>query len=745
VNPTTGLVTFTPQSGFTTDPTPVAYTVADNDGNLSNEATITLDFDIAPPVAVDDSLGNLATNAPATINPLTNDTDLDGTVVPASVLLTGTGAPAGSAVSPDGKTLTVPGEGVWVVNPTTGLVTFTPEAGFTASPTPAGYTVADNDGNISNEATLTLTYLAQPPVAVNDTVSDVALGTPVTLDILGNDSDPDGVLDPTSVRIVGATGTGKTLVVAGEGTWTVNPTTGAITFTPVAGFTGDPTPISYTVADNDGNLSNPATVTADYRGLPELQLVVSVASITDTNGNGINDPGDVINYTFTVTNSGNTALTGVTITNTSLSMPGLVCVPVDLAVGETAVLSCTNATYVITPADAAAGSVVLTAEASGADGNGVVASDDDAAAAVPLVVGEVTIEKRAGTGSVRAGEIVPYTITIGNTSPLMSVTTNVVDLMPTGFVYQAGTATVGGVAREPVVNGNRVAFNGVTVGPRAQVTITLSAFVGTSAQPGANTNRARVLNPATGAPLAPEATATVMLEADPVFDCGTVIGRVFDDANQDGYMNWPVKSAALTNDDTFVGDGKVSRAPVATQGDPGEVGLPGVRLVTVRGTIITTDKYGRFHVPCADLPRDIGSNFLLKLDERTLPTGYRLTTENPRVVRLTAGKMTEMNFGASITRLVRLDLSGAAFLTGKDALKPRPELVEGLRQLVTQIADTPSMLRLTYILGQDSERLGKQRMRAVEDTLRDLWPGNGRYKLNVETTVQRGTSRAGNE
>ena len=167
--------------------------------------------------------------------------------------------------------------------------------------------------------------------------------------------------------------------------------------------------------------------------------------------------------------------------------------------------------------------------------------------------------------------------------------------------------------------------------------------------------------------------------------------------------------------------------------------------MTVRGTIITTDQHGRFHVPCADLPRDIGSNFLLKLDERTLPSGYRMTTENPRVIRLTAGKMTEMNFGASITRLVRLDLSGAAFLTGKDAAKPRPELVEGLRQLVGQIADSPSMLRLTYVLGSDSERLAKQRMRAVEATLRDLWPGKGRYKMNVETMVQRGDSRAGNE
>jgi CshA-type fibril repeat protein len=51
------------------------------------------------------------------------------------------------------------------------------------------------------------------------------------------------------VQIVGTDNPGEELVVPGEGTWTVTPTTGAITFTPETGFTGDPTPIEYTVQD----------------------------------------------------------------------------------------------------------------------------------------------------------------------------------------------------------------------------------------------------------------------------------------------------------------------------------------------------------------------------------------------------------------------------------------------------------------------------------------------------------------
>ncbi|WP_222101867.1 Ig-like domain-containing protein, partial [Methylomonas koyamae] len=100
-------------------------------------------------------------------------------------------------------------------------------------------------------------------------------------DVLGNDNDPDGSLNPASVTIVGSGGPGQPLVVAGQGTWTVNPATGAITFTPAAGFTGDPTPISYTVADNLGLVSNPATVTVDY--IPTV--VATNAVVDETNGN----------------------------------------------------------------------------------------------------------------------------------------------------------------------------------------------------------------------------------------------------------------------------------------------------------------------------------------------------------------------------------------------------------------------------------------------------------------------------
>ncbi len=117
-----------------------------------------------------------------------------------------------------------------------------------------------------------------------------------------------------------------------------------------------------------------------------------------------------------------------------------------------------------------------------------------------------------------------------------------------------------------------------------------------------------------------------------------------------------------------------------------EPGLPNVRLSTPTGTIITTDEYGRFHVPCAELPDgSIGGNIILKVDTRTLPSGYRMTTENPRVLRVTAGKLAKINFGASISRIVDIDLTGTAFERSSDELKQRLE--KGLDRLMQRMQD----------------------------------------------------------
>ncbi|WP_352259900.1 tandem-95 repeat protein, partial [Psychrobacter sp. TB55-MNA-CIBAN-0194] len=262
-----GSYSFDPAPDFNGTVPTVSYVVADPDGNTDST---TLDITVTPvadvPVAADD-IGFGPLNQPVAVDVVGNDFDAENDIDPTSVVITQ--SPAGGTIATDGKSVTVVGEGEWVVDPTTGVITFTPEIGFTADPTPISYTVDDSTGLTSNEATVIVDYPPTSPVTTDDSEIGVS-GQQVIIDVLNNDFDFDGDILPTTVIITQspAGGTiavdGKSVIVAGEGTWSVDGTTGDITFTPENGFTGDPTPISYTVSDSTGLTSNESIITIDY-------------------------------------------------------------------------------------------------------------------------------------------------------------------------------------------------------------------------------------------------------------------------------------------------------------------------------------------------------------------------------------------------------------------------------------------------------------------------------------------------
>ena len=80
------------------------------------------------------------------------------------------------------------------------------------------------------------------------------------IDVVANDEGGDRPLDPTTVTVVNA---------PANGTTSVNGTTGAITYTPAAGSAGADT-FTYTVADDEGKVSDPATVYVDVSQDPTL-------------------------------------------------------------------------------------------------------------------------------------------------------------------------------------------------------------------------------------------------------------------------------------------------------------------------------------------------------------------------------------------------------------------------------------------------------------------------------------------
>lgn len=311
--------------------------------------------------------------------------------------------------------------------------------------------------------------------------------------------------------------------------------------------------------------------------------------------------------------------------------------------------------------------------------------------------------KTANKGSIRRGDSVIYTIEATGVDALR---VNIIDIMPAGFSFVAGSATVNDAAFVPVSKGRNLSFNDLPPDVNQKVVIKLRLVATAAVSTGAHVNRARIFDPGTGETLS-EASATVQVLPEHVFDCSDIIGKVFDDKNRNGYQ------------------------------DEGEAGLPGVRVVTVKGHLITTDKFGRFHVACGELPDpDIGSNFIMKLDTRTLPTGYRITTENPRTVRVTAGKVTKVNFGAAITRVVKLDLNNRVFVGETDELKSK--WVNDLDKVIELLDASPSVLRINFYAGSDSDALAKHRVSALRRLITERWGGvRGRYKLPIEIRIVR--------
>lgn len=96
------------------------------------------------------------------------------------------------------------------------------------------------------------------PVAVEDTVY-TTLNTPITFNVVTNDTDSDGTIDVATVDLDVSTPTIDTSVTNADGTWTVD-ALGAVTFTPVLDYVGAAV-MTYNVRDNDGAVSNTGTIT----------------------------------------------------------------------------------------------------------------------------------------------------------------------------------------------------------------------------------------------------------------------------------------------------------------------------------------------------------------------------------------------------------------------------------------------------------------------------------------------------
>jgi serine/threonine protein phosphatase PrpC len=210
-------ITYTPIAGTTAATDSFTYTISDGHGGTSS-ATVVLYLTDRPPVAANISAsphGN-----PVTISVLASDSDPDGDAL--TVTSVGT-----------------PGHGTAVIN-ADNTVTYTPTAGTTAATDSFTYNISDGNGGTST-ATVVLYLTDRPPVALAASASPH--GNPVTINVLGNDSDADG--DKLTVTAIGTPGHGTAVVNADN----------TITFTPTAGTTAATDSFTYTIADGYGGSS----------------------------------------------------------------------------------------------------------------------------------------------------------------------------------------------------------------------------------------------------------------------------------------------------------------------------------------------------------------------------------------------------------------------------------------------------------------------------------------------------------
>jgi CshA-type fibril repeat protein len=276
----TGVVSFIPATDWSGTPTPITYQVTS-----STNQTVSSTYSpvvLAQPSGVNDTSSG-AWNVNQVISPLTNDTIATGH--PLNTLKLCGVDPLQSPNTCDQTVLEIDGEGTYTVN-ADGTVTFDPLPSFTGYGTPVRYQAIDDLGQYAN-ATIT-PFVTNPaaPVATNDTSSDY-LNVTQTKDPLSNDTTADPLISfvASTVKLCGSgqlspNCSATTLTVSG-GAYSVNATTGVITFIPETGWSGTAPAVTYQVADTTDQVAS-ATYTPTVYARPTA-LADSSTGLRDVN------------------------------------------------------------------------------------------------------------------------------------------------------------------------------------------------------------------------------------------------------------------------------------------------------------------------------------------------------------------------------------------------------------------------------------------------------------------------------
>jgi len=243
----------------------------------------------------------------------------------------------------------------------------------------------------------------------------------------------------------------------------------------------------------------------------------------------------------------------------------------------------------------------------------------------------LTLTKTANKNEATTGELITYAIEIKNngTLPVQQVTLET--LIPNNFKYRKDSTLLNGAPASDPTGNRKLNFNLGTVpalidtngngeadeGETGYARFDYQLIVGAGATPGSYRNSSTAKDSCDACSISNQATVDVSVTADPLFDLGTIIGKVFHDKNGDHWQ------------------------------DPNEPGIANAMVVLDEGTYAITDEHGRYHFPAVT-----PGERLLKLNLTSLPVGTTVNGNETQIISVSPGLLSKINFGAAQSLIV---------------------------------------------------------------------------------------------
>ena len=506
-----------------------------------------------------------------------------------------------TGLTTDAPSVTVEGEGTYTINPSTGEVTFIPDPSFTGTAKGVDVTLSapvgrNKDGKIQQDYIKTATAKYTPtvtPITVTPTdkvsadVQNVPQTQTPTFD-LSNDKTAEitskKLVDPATGQPTDET----TVTVAGEGSYTIDPTTGAVTFTPEKDFVGTAKGVTVqataTITNANGKT---ATITSDATYTPTVVAAVPTAQpATSKDIQGATQTGTPTFAGTTVqVNGEDKAITIKDNSYTLLDNDGneVTSTPAYAADGTTEIgtYSIDSATgqVTFTPTDKSYTGVVTPAKVQAESSNGIKVDTTYTPEIVPVTPTATPAETKDIQGATQTGkpEFKGGTVTVDGVEKTVAINEDV----PATFDDGSTTKTVDGVGTYTVAADGTVTF------------VPEKSFVGTApavtvVREDKNGTKASATYTPTVTPVTPTATPVETTDIQGATQTGK---PVFTEGDSRVPMNDDVPATFDDGSTTKSVDG-VGTYTVATDGTVTFVPEPSFTGTAPAVTVVREDKNG---------------------------------------------------------------------------------------------------------------------------------------------------------